>query len=102
MAITKKFLKTRPVCKVKFCLSPEEAEGANSVCLVGEFNEWQEDAHPMRKTKDGGFSVEVDLPLGLDYQFRYRTDAGVWINDPEADAYVPGPYSGVENFLVKA
>ena len=37
MAITKKFLKSKPVCKVTFALTETEA---NSAEVVGDFNDW--------------------------------------------------------------
>lgn len=100
MAISKNFLKSRASCKVKFRLTEEEAQGATEVFLVGDFNEWSDTSHPMKKLKDG-FSIEIELPLGQDCQFRYRTNDNVWINDPEADAYVPCSFANAENSLVK-
>ncbi|MDL2267053.1 isoamylase early set domain-containing protein [Desulfovibrio sp. OttesenSCG-928-G15] len=101
MAISKNFLKTRAVCKVKFRLSAEEAGDASEMYLVGDFNDWSDTASPMKKMKDGGFSIEIELPLGHDVQFRYRSGDNVWLNDPEADAYVPCSYAAAENSLVK-
>jgi 1,4-alpha-glucan branching enzyme len=101
MSISKNFLKTRPSCKVKFHLSESEAHGASEMYLVGDFNKWDDTSHPMKKMKDGGFSLEIELPLGQDIQFRYRSNENVWLNDPEADAYVPCPYTDAENSVVK-
>jgi len=69
--------------------------------LVGDFNQWNEASHPMKKMKNGGFSLEIELPLGQDCQFRYRSGDNVWLNDPEADAYVPCGHIGYENCVVK-
>ena len=102
MSINKSFLKTRPSCKVKFQLSEVAAHGASDMYLVGDFNKWDDTSHPMKKTKNGGFSLEIELPLGQDCQFRYRSGDNVWINDPEADAYVPCEHTGGENCVVKA
>jgi 1,4-alpha-glucan branching enzyme len=66
---------------------------AEHVFLVGDFNGWDEQSHPMERLKDGRFKVSVKLPLGRDYQFRYLVD-GEWHNDWEADRYVPNPFSG--------
>lgn len=101
MPITKNFLKTRPSCKVKFHLDAEEAQGVSELYLVGDFNDWDETAQPMKKQKTGGFAVEIELPLGQDCQFRYRTGDNRWLNDPEADAYVPSSFAGTENSVVK-
>ena len=101
MPISKNFLKSRPSCKVKFQLSEAIAHGASNMYLVGDFNKWDDTSDPMKKMKDGGFSLEIELPLGQDSQFRYRSSDNVWLNDPEADAYVPCAYTGAENFVVK-
>lgn len=101
MAISKNFLKTRAACKVKFRLTPEETQCSDEVFLVGDFNDWSDTSLPMRRLKDGSFSLEVELPLGQDCQFRYRTGNNVWLNDSEADAFVPCAYASVENSLVK-
>lgn len=101
MAITKSFLKTRASCKVKFRLTSEEAMSASEVFLVGDFNGWSATSHPMKRHKDGSFSLDIELPLGQDCQFRYRTGDNMWLNDPEADAFVPCAYSSAENSLVK-
>jgi len=101
MSISKNFLKTRPSCKVKFQLSESETQGASDLYLVGDFNQWNETSHPMKKMKDGGFSLEIDLPLGQDCKFRYRSGDNVWFNDSAADAYVPCGHTGCENCVVK-
>ncbi len=101
MALQKNFLKTKPACKVRFLLTQEEAGAADTVHLVGEFNEWKADASPLKRQKDGSFTLELTLPLGKDYQFRYLLDTGQWLNDAGADAYVPCPFSGVDNSVVK-
>ncbi len=101
MALTKNFLKSRAACKVKFRLDADEADSAEAVYLVGDFNDWNTVVSPMKKMKGGGFSLEIELPSGRDYQFRYLTDAGRWLNDAAADAYVPCSFAGTENSLVK-
>ena len=52
--LKKRYIKSRKVCKVTFELSQAELpEGvdADSVHLVGEFNEWDETARPMKRRK---------------------------------------------------
>ena len=90
--LKKQYLKTRPVCKVTF-YTPAAIE-AEEVYLVGDFNEWDEEATPMRKLKDGRFKVTLDLDQDEEYQFRYLVDGTEWHNDWEADKYVPNPFSG--------
>lgn len=83
--LNKKFLKTK--CKVEFSLP---ADGAESVYLVGDFNDWNETNLPLEK-KGKAFKVTLDLGLGRDYQFRYLVN-GQWHNDPDADGYIQNPY----------
>jgi 1,4-alpha-glucan branching enzyme len=101
MALHKKFLKTKAECKVQFVLTEEETSGAASVYLVGDFNDWETASLPMAKRKNGTFFVELSLPMGRDYQFRYLLDSGEWVNEADADAYVPSPFAGTDNSVLK-
>lgn len=100
MALTKKFLKSKPICKVRFKLPKEAVDSAKEVHLVGDFNDWQIDVTPMKKNKDGSFSVQIDIETGKDYQFRYVVDGKDWINDWEADRYEFNPVGNCENSVV--
>ena len=100
MGLTKKYLKSKPVCKVTFKLTPEQIEGAAKVALVGEFNNWDANETPMRKLKDGSFTRTLDLNVGQDYEFRYLVDGSKWVNDEDADKYVPTGVSFEENCAV--
>ncbi|MFW5487916.1 MAG: isoamylase early set domain-containing protein [Desulfovibrio sp.] len=100
MALKKKYLKSKPVCKVSFILPKEAANSAKTVHLVGEFNEWDEDSMPMRKVKDG-FTRTLDLEAGHEYQFRYLLDGEVWKNEHEADTYVFSEFGNCENSVVR-
>lgn len=100
MSLKKQFLKSKPVCKVTFKLSEEEAKSADKVRLVGDFNNWDKSAPPMKKLKNGGFTTTVDLETGKEYQFRYLLDDQSWENDWAADAYVPSSESLDDNSVV--
>jgi 1,4-alpha-glucan branching enzyme len=89
MSIEKKFLKSKPVCKLKFRLAGHDVEGARSVAVAGEFNDWSADQLPLKQAKDGSWSASLDLEANRDYQFRYVINGTEWMNDPEADWYVP-------------
>lgn len=90
--LKKQQLKSKPICKVTF-YTPASIE-ANSVHLVGDFNQWEETATEMKKLKDGRFSVTLELDANKEYQFRYLVNGSEWHNDWEADRYVPNPFSG--------
>ena len=100
MSLAKKFLKSKPVCKVTFQIPAEQVSGASKVNLLGEFTDWKENALNMRKLKDGSFTRTVDLEVGKEYAFRYLVDETVWHNDAEADAYQPTNVSMEENSVV--
>jgi 1,4-alpha-glucan branching enzyme len=97
--IEKKFLKARPVCKVTFTLPKEAAPEAETVCVMGEFNNWSRDATPMKRRKNGDFSVSLDLERGRCYRFRYLIDDWKFENDWEADRYELNPYGGEDSVV---
>ena len=100
MALKKDYLKKKDMCKVRFSLPKEAALEARKVCLVGEFNEWDTAATPMKKQKDGSFAVALDLRIGNEYQFRYLLDDATWENDWAADRYQLDPNTGTDNSVV--
>ncbi len=100
LSIKKSYLKTRPICKVTFRLSTEEALDANSIFLVGDFNNWHNTITPMKALKKGGFVVTLDLETDREYQFRYFFDRIIWKNDPDADRYVHSSYGDCDNSVV--
>ena len=100
MSITKKFLKSKPVCKVTFKLAKGQVNGAETVNVVGDFNAWDEQASPMKKLKAGGFSTTLELEQGKEYQFRYLIDGEKWVNDEEADKFSQSPF-GAENCVIE-
>jgi len=86
MGIKKQFLKSKPVCKVSFSVSTEDAIGAKSIQILGEFNNWNQSSVSMKELKSGAFSQTINLEQDKEYQFRYLIDGEKWINDIDADA----------------
>lgn len=97
--LKKQYLKTRPTCKVTFRLPGEAFPEAGSVTVVGDFNNWNRESTPMKRLKNGDFTVTIELKTGHDYCFRYLIDNERWENDWYADRYEPGPY-GCDNSVV--
>lgn len=95
----KKFLKTRPVCKVTFNLPKEAAPDAQSVCIMGEFNNWSREATPLKRRADGDYFVTLDLDIGRSYRFRYIIDGCKFENDWHADRYEPNPHGGDDSVV---
>ena len=97
--LRKKYLKARPACQVTFILPREAAPEAESVCVLGEFNNWSPDAHPLKRLKNGDFTVTIELETGRSYRFRYVIDGWKYENDWNADRYEPNPYGGEDSIV---
>lgn len=100
MSLKKQFLKSRPACKVTFRISKEAAQNASAISLVGDFNDRDEAATPMKALKSGEFTAIVELDTETpEYQFRYLYDGATWENDWEADRYSANGING-ENSVI--
>ena len=65
-----------------FCASNK----AKSVSLIGDFNGWNPDAHPMKQRPDGWWFIEVPLTHGH-HRYLFVAD-GVPTPDPRATGTV--------------
>lgn len=97
---TKSYLKSKPICKVTFKLLKKNIGPAKTVKIIGEFNNWDLEAPPMKKLKNGDFTYVIDLDKDNAYQFRYLVDGKKWLNDESADAYLPSPFPGIDNSVI--
>lgn len=100
MAIRKEFLKSRPTCKVTFKISEKVANLSQQAHVVGDFNHWSTTATPMKRLKNGMFTVTVELENGRPYQFRYLLGQSQWENEPDADDYQPTPFGDSHNSVI--
>ncbi|MCB4798551.1 isoamylase early set domain-containing protein [Neotamlana laminarinivorans] len=98
MSIKKQYLKSKPICKVTFAIKPEDE--ATQVSVVGSFNEWNSEANPLKKLKDGTFKGTVDLEKDKSYEFKYLIDETVYTNEAEADALAWNDFAGAENSVL--
>jgi len=97
--LKKQYLKNGKACKVTFEF-PQEIE-AKQVHLVGDFNNWDKTATPMkRRSKTSPFRVTLSLEVGREYQFRFLVDGTTWHNAWQADKYVPNPFGGDNSVVV--
>ncbi len=62
----------------------------NCACLylVGKFSDWNESVYRMQRAEDGTWYLALELESDCDYQYRYRTDKGVWYDDPAINQYM--------------
>ena len=74
-------------------------DGAESVYLAGDFNNWDQTATPLEKQADGSWSVKLDLEGNRHYHYRYLVNDREWHNDWAADEYAPNAY-GSDNSVV--
>jgi 1,4-alpha-glucan branching enzyme len=74
-------------------------EGEGKLCLVGDFNGWDQQARPMSRNREGDWETTLDFEPNQQYEYRYLADDRTWHNDPEPDAFVRNPY-GSQNSLV--
>tara|TARA_R110000868_G_scaffold96250_1_gene264759 strand:+ start:718 stop:1059 length:342 start_codon:yes stop_codon:yes gene_type:complete len=97
MAIAKKYLKTKPVCKVTFTVPTDDAK---KVAVVGDFNNWNAKKSELKKQKNGSFKGTFDLPKENTFEFKYIVD-GEYINDAEADRFQWNDFAGSENAVLE-
>jgi 1,4-alpha-glucan branching enzyme len=94
----KRYAKNAATCQVTFTL-PKEVE-ATSAHLCGDFNDWDQTSHPLKRSRDGSFKVAVKLAAGQSYRYRFLLDGERWENDWSADAYAPNDH-GSEDSVVE-
>ncbi len=70
---------------------------ANQVILMGDFNQWDPKAHPMKRGADGVWRRRVMIHPGR-YEYRFWVD-GEWVNDPQNPERCPNCF-GSENSLI--
>jgi len=101
MPITKRYLKSKPVCKVTFKIPPEIGINYKKANILGSFNNWNYNSHRMKKlVKDGSFSIVIDLEKDKEYEFKYLLDDKDWLNEADADKQVTTHFGDSSNSIV--
>jgi hypothetical protein len=83
--------------KVTFVVPHDPAQPRISV--LGDFNAWDPNATPLVKRANNTRSASVTLDPNKQYEFRYRTVEGEWLDEAEADGYKPNAY-GTQNCVI--
>jgi 1,4-alpha-glucan branching enzyme len=96
----RRFTRDGTRCLVTFRLPREAAPDATSVAVAGSFNDWSVDRHPLKRLKNGDFSLALELEAGRDYEFRFLIDGVRWENAWNADKYVWCDHAQCENSVV--
>jgi 1,4-alpha-glucan branching enzyme len=73
---------------------------AERVNLVGEFNDWDTTATPMKRDRsDANWKAILELETGKSYCFRYLIDGKEWQNDWHADHHEENPYGSYDSVV---
>ena len=85
--------------KVTFVLPKEAVENAETVAVLGDFNNWQNGVL-LAKQKDGSFKTAVELEKGRSYEYRFLINGEKWENDWAAQAYAPTPFGNYNSVVI--
>ena len=80
--------------RITFTLNEPYAE---KVLLIGDFNNWNNKTHQMKKYKSGVWKKMVMLPPGK-YEYKFLVD-GQWILDPNNDQKCSNCFGSFNNVL---
>ena len=87
--------------KVTFTLSSDVVAEATAGLLLGDFNNWDyRNGINLKKQKDGSMKASTTLEGGRTYQYRYLLNDGRWVNDQNAENFVPVEGLYVENCVI--
>jgi 1,4-alpha-glucan branching enzyme len=73
------------------------APEAQSVQLAGDFNSWDPNAHPLKRTSNERWETRLNLSPGR-YEYKFLVD-GQWQNDPNCTDFASNPF-GDENCVL--
>lgn len=71
---------------------------AREVYVAGDFNSWDTQSLPMKKTKEGVWEVNLKLPSGR-YEYKLFADSS-WVEDIPTPEMVSNPF-GTQNFVIQ-
>lgn len=78
-------------------------DDGRQVAVIGDFNDWQTDLHPLRRRSNGMRSVALTVPAGTVLRFRYvvaDADSYLYVDDPDADGLEPNGFGQTHAVLV--
>lgn len=85
--------------KVRVTFSMPAAIWADTIYLVGDFNNWDKTATPLRLGEQN-WSVSLELEIDRAYQYRYLVNGSDWYNDWRADRYEPNEFGGDNSVVI--
>ena len=97
--ITKQKINKTKDPKVKVTFKMPSLDGCSCLYLLGTFKSSKESIYWMQRADDGTWSLTLELESGRDYQYRFRTDNGLWHTDSVAKSFVPN-HEGADSSVV--
>ena len=74
------------------------APAAEHVYVAGTFNDWDPEARPLKRAKNGNWSTWMSLPPGT-YEYRFVVN-GEWRDDPSCESRRPNDF-GTHNSVFR-
>ena len=74
------------------------APNAEEVILMGDFNDWDPQKHPMKKNDNGVWTKIAMIPTGR-WEYKFMVD-GQWRLDPENDLLCSNRFGTRNNVLL--
>ena len=75
-------------------------DGAESVSVAGDFNEWVQDATPLKQNDSGLWSTEIAAPRAGRFEYKFIINGRRWLEDPSNGMKAPDNYGGLNSVLV--
>jgi thiol-disulfide isomerase/thioredoxin len=75
------------------------ARNAESVAVIGDFNDWRHDANPLKPEGNGNWTLTAYLPNGV-YEYLYLLDGQTHRTDPRNLMRKVNPYGGSNSVLL--
>ena len=86
--------KEKTVRRIEFNL---DAPHAQSVSLVGTFNDWSLSKHPMKKDAQGLWKKTVMLAPGT-HEYKFVVD-GTWVEDPQNERRILNTFGSANSIV---
>lgn len=74
------------------------ADKSAQVALVGDFNNWSQTSHPMKKNKKGVWEKILMMEIGR-YEYKFLVD-GHWQSDPQNKQVCRNCFGTINNVLM--
>ena len=74
-------------------------DGAQSVCLAGDFNGWDSRKTPLKRDRSGLWLTEITAPKAGRYRYKFVVDGARWLEDPSNGMKAPDNYGGLNSIL---